>query len=86
MADGTEEYGVVGTELLEAVLWHHPASLEVVVRPPRKLVEAPLDPVLLAGRREDLQRLADHLDADPVTSDHRDSVLAHRPTLGPGSF
>ena len=82
IADRAEKDGIVGPQLVEPVLRHHPAGLGVGLAAPVEFV--PLEAEAVGPRRR-LHRgnaLRHHLAPDAVAGDHRDPILlCHGPIL-----
>ncbi len=76
-ADGTEEDGVVASDLVLPVRRHHRAVLEVVLRAPVEVVVLDVDVEPTSRGVEDQQSLRDHLLADAVARDDGDPVWRH---------
>ena len=76
-AHGPEEDGLVLPDLLQPVLGHHPAVLNVVVAAPGELVPLELEAELAARRLQHADAFRHHLFADAVAGDDRDLVLGH---------
>ena len=74
---GAQEDRIEPSQRVERRVGHHLAIREVVARTPRKLRPFPLDAMPGSERIEHLDRLVDHVDADPVTLDHGNLVSAH---------
>ena len=77
-ADGAQEDRRMAADLLEPVLGHHPAVLDVVVAAPGQLVPVEGDAVFRTGGVQHADALGHDLLADPVAGDHRDPVPDHR--------
>ena len=64
-------------DLVEPVLGHHVAVLQVVIAAPGQLVPLEIEPELAARRLQHPHTLGHHLLADAVAGDHRNPVLFH---------
>ena len=80
-ADRAEQDRVVAAQRLQRVRRHHLARLEVMVRPPREVIELEGESLVpLRHEPQHLLRLGGDLGADSVAGDDGDAMRRHRPS------
>ena len=71
---GAEKHCIIGPQLIEPVLWHHPACFDVGLAAPVELVPFEREAVTLRRRLERLDTLRHDLASDAVAGDHGDPI------------
>jgi hypothetical protein len=78
-ANGAEENGLVGGDLLLPVVRQHPAVTDVVVAAGEvEVIECVVDAERTSGRLEDAETFGDDLASDPVAGNDRNAVIHPR--------
>ena len=75
MSDSTKEYRITIFQLLNTVIRHHLAMIEVVLRAPVIARELELDAMRRRRGIQHLQSLVYHIHAYPVAPDYRYLIL-----------
>ena len=74
VSHGTEENGVKGPELLDAVRWHHPAGFHIRFAAPIQVLPTEAESKALPCDLENPHAFGDNFLADAVSEDNRNVV------------